>query len=208
MRVFICLCIAAIGIAAAHAKDDKGWSAPTPHFPDKLKDYKFEIPGGKEKKKFAFPETYEVPSYETPSSYPGDLDPRKFGNWWLSHPGDGCQLQMVAEGWQTIFLAFEPYVTYTAAENTDALSVYVPSQPHSKGFPVAFVDSRTFLLSAKTAKTFVPPHPQTQQEMLQAMKAGKILIVKWIDEDGARREDRYSLSGFSEAYSELALRCP
>jgi hypothetical protein len=182
--------------------------SPKPHFRDNLKDYKYEIPGGKEKKKFECPETHDVHSYGTSNDHPGDVDSRKFGNWWLSHPGAMCQLQMVAEGWQTFFLAFEPHVTYTAAENTDALSVYVPSQPHPKGFPVALVDSRTFLLSAKTAKTFVPSHPQTQKEMLQAMKSGKVMIVKWIDEDGTRREDRYSLSGFSLAHSELALRCP
>jgi hypothetical protein len=44
--------------------------------------------------------------------------------------------------------------------------------------------------------------------MLQAMRAGKIMTVNWVNGEGARQEDRYPLTGFSEAYAELARRCP
>ena len=219
MRVIlICLLMASIWASSSWAKDDKGGSAKAPSLPDYSKMYKpeewkkhkWEIPGGKEKKKFELPQDYEIP-------YADDIDvgeygQKKFGHWWFSnsYPGDRCDLQQVAEGWHTIFLAFEPYVTYKViAATPDKLSFYVPSPPHPKGIPVAFVDSRSFTLAPQSAKTFVTPNSKAQKNMLQAMKSGKTMIVKWIDGDGTRRKDRYPLTGFSEAFTELSRRqCP
>jgi hypothetical protein len=212
MRVFlICLLTTLLWTTETRAKDDKGGGAPLPRLQDNWKNYKVEIPGAKEKKSFEFPETYELPNandFGTTEEY----GQKKFGKWWFSnsYPGDKCHLRQTAEGWQTIFLAFEPYMTYyVVAKTPDVLSLYVPSQPHPKGTPVVFVDSRSFALAPQTAKTFVPPNPQAQRDMVQAMKSGKIMIVKWVDGDGARREDRYPLTGFAEAFAELSRRnCP
>ncbi len=33
------------------------------------------------------------------------------------------------------------------------------------------------------------------------------MTVKWVDGDGTRREDRYPLAGFSEAFAELLRSC-
>jgi hypothetical protein len=204
MRIFIvCLCIALIRVSSSDAKDNGG-SAAAPSFRDQLKDYKYEVPAGKNKK-LEFPESNDPP-YSGDSS---DDGLRKIGKWWFSSLGDRCQLEQVAEGWQSFFLAFEPHVHYTVdTKNTDLLSIYVPSQPHPKGIPVAVVDSRIFALAPQTAKTFVPHSPQMQQAILQAMRSGKTMTVNWVNSDGARQEDRYPLTGFSDAYAELARRCP
>lgn len=221
MRVLlVCLLTASIWASSSWAKEDKGgsiWAPPLPdvskiYKPDEWKNHKWEIPGAKEHKKkdFELPQDYEIPPIDTVD--PQEYGPRKFGSWWFSSrdAGRNCDLQQVAEGWNTIFLAFEPYVTYMVpAATPNVLSFYVPSQPHPKGIPVAFVDSKSFSLAPQSAKTFVPPDAKAQNDMLQAMKLGKAMIVKWIDGDGARREDRYSLMGFSEAFAELSRRqCP
>jgi hypothetical protein len=115
-------------------------------------------------------------------------------------------------GWHTILLPFEPHVDFkagAAGPDTDLLTIYVPSRPHPKGPPVAFVDSQSFHLSLTTGttKTFAPDLA-TQKKMLHAMKMGKLMLVKWTDADGARQEDRYPLGGFAEAYAEVARACP
>lgn len=209
MRVFlISLLIMSIWTTAARAKDDKVWSPQAPTL-DNWKNYKVEIPGSKEYKKLDIPPTYDVPSY---SDDIGEYGQQKFGKWWFSniYPGDKCQVEQAAEGWQTIFKAFEPSVQYMVAAKThDVLSVYVPTQPHPKGLPVAFVDAKSFVMSTRTAKTFVPANPRAQKDMVQAMRAGKVMIVKWVDDEGQRREDRYPLTGFADAFDELARRnCP
>ena len=145
MRVILfCLLMASILASSSWAKDDKGGSAKAPSLPDYSKMYKpeewkkhkWEIPGGKEKKKFELPQDYEMPY--TDDIDVGEYGQKKFGHWWFSnsYPGDRCDLQQVAEGWHTIFLAFEPYVTYKViAATPNKLSFYgaitAPSKGHS-----------------------------------------------------------------------------
>jgi hypothetical protein len=107
MRVFIvCLSITLMCNTSGAGKDNGGGAVPS--FRDQLKDYKYDLPAGKNKK-LQFPETYDPPY----TSDTGDDDLRKISKWWFSSLGDRCQLEQVAEGQQAFFLAFESHVHYT-----------------------------------------------------------------------------------------------
>lgn len=205
MRSFIiCLLIASGWASAANAKDDKGGLPPAPNFRDLLKDYKYEPPRDKRHDKIEIPQTYEMPDIGSVEEPPSNFD-----KWWIGNTIYGCKLEQVAEGQRAFFLAFEPHATYwLTGDNANNITIYVPSTPHPKGAPVAQVDSWTFNLSPQSSKTFVPHNPQTRDDMLKAMQMGEVMIVKWVDGEGVRRQDRYLLKGFSQGLAEMPRQCP
>jgi hypothetical protein len=99
-----------------------------------------------------------------------------------------------------------PSVTLSAhdwAQNSVRFEIGPPLGAGAK--PVAKVGSRSFQLTAENGRAFA--RGEAEDRLLRAMKAGDEVAVSWAARDGTQREERYSLHGFSSAFTRIATKC-
>lgn len=128
-----------------------------------------------------------------------------------------------AEGKRLCFVASEPkdmepknvirgqvlfYVsTWAKSETKNEISVKIgyPFKPDVA--PQVVIGNEAIDMFANNDKAFVASS-DVEKKLVEAMKAGSLMIVKGVSKRGTNTTDKYSLSGISAALARMAKDCP
>jgi hypothetical protein len=100
----------------------------------------------------------------------------------------------------------EAFVLVTMRDaSTDEVSV-TSGYPYAKDQVSVDIEGKTFAMFSEEETAWAPDDKQ-DKTMIDAMKKGKLLIVKGTSQKDTASEDTYSLKGFSSAYKDMKKRC-
>ena len=100
----------------------------------------------------------------------------------------------------------EAFVLVTVRDaSTDEVSV-TSGYPYAKDQVSVDIEGKTFAMFSEEETAWAPDDKQ-DKTMIDAMKKGKLLVVKGTSQKETSSEDTYSLKGFSGAYKDMKKRC-
>lgn len=133
--------------------------------------------------------------------------------------GDWNVMTMEKEGRQVCYIGSKPvdstgnfkkrgeaFVLVTGRDaKTDEVSV-TSGYPYAKDKVSVEIEGKAFDMFSEEETAWAPDDKQ-DKAMIDAMKKGKLLVVKGTSEKDTGSEDTYSLKGFSSAYKDMKKRC-